>query len=640
MSVKTTLKDRRLTSSMRELAQLEKLIEELREIRADMLKLEAGAIEKLLGLSTVQKDSARNLVHYMALRRRDIRQLQQMLAVLGLSSLGRTESHVKSNIETILDVLYRLTSKPESLPEKSDISLGLIEGNALLVAHTTALLGASPAQRNVRIMVTMPGEAAEDYELVYQLLINGMNCMRINCAYDNTDAWSRMIANLRRAMKKTGKDCRVLMDLAGPKLRTGSIEPGPKIIKWRPKRDVYGLLKTPARIWLIPDDSATVVPANADAILPVSREWLENLRCGDSIKFFDTRGASRFMRVTESKGAARCAESEQTVYISTGTTLSAYHKGKTGTENITGKDCKVGDLPAVEQCINLKTGDELIFTRSLLPGKLAEKDARGHILSPARIGVTLPSIFDDVLVGERVLLDDGKIGGVIKSVGKDEIRVGITHARVQGENLRADKGINLPDSNLRLPPLTDKDNEDIVFITKHADLVGYSFVRSASDVSALQHRMNELGGDNLGVVLKIETSKAFEQLPNLLLAAMRSPCAGVMIARGDLAVECGYERLAEVQEEILWICEAAHMPVIWATQVLENLAKDGQPSRAEITDAAMGERAECVMLNKGTYIVETVQMLNNILRRMQEHQRKKHSMMRQLKLANSFALFD
>ena len=89
------------------------------------------------------------------------------------------------------------------------------------------------------------------------------------------------------------------------------------------------------------------------------------------------------------------------------------------------------------------------------------------------------------------------------------------------------------------------------------------------------------------VVLKIETRQGFENLPDILLTAMQSPCCGVMIARGDLAVECGFERLAEVQEEILWIREAAHVPVIWATQVLETLAKDGMPSRAEITDAAM-----------------------------------------------------
>jgi len=94
------------------------------------------------------------------------------------------------------------------------------------------------------------------------------------------------------------------------------------------------------------------------------------------------------------------------------------------------------------------------------------------------------------------------------------------------------------------------------------------------------------------IVLKIETKRGFENLPAMLLDAMKVPRCGVMIARGDLAVECGFERLAEVQEEILWLCEAAHVPVIWATQVLESLAKDGLPSGAEITDAgSSGEEA-------------------------------------------------
>ena len=168
-------------------------------------------------------------------------------------------------------------------------------------------------------------------------------------------------------------------------------------------------------------------------------------------------------------------------------------------------------------------------------------------------------------------------------------------------------------------------------------MVGYSFVRSETDVLELQSRLADLGADDKpGIVLKIETREGFDQLPRLLLATMRGRAIGVMIARGDLAVECGYQRLAEVQEEILWICEAAHVPVIWATQVLESLAKNGIPSRSEITDAAMGERAECVMLNKGPYIVTAVRILDDILRRMQTHQEKKRSMLRKLHLADAF----
>ncbi len=103
-----------------------------------------------------------------------------------------------------------------------------------------------------------------------------------------------------------------------------------------------------------------------------------------------------------------------------------------------------------------------------------------------------------------------------------------------------------------------------------------------------------------------------------------------MIARGDLAVEIGYRRLAEMQEEILWLCEAASIPVIWATQVLDEYVKTGIPTRAEITDAAMAERAECVMLNKGVHVVDAVKVLDEILPLMEAHQTKKTSRMRAL----------
>jgi len=115
-----------------------------------------------------------------------------------------------------------------------------------------------------------------------------------------------------------------------------------------------------------------------------------------------------------------------------------------------------------------------------------------------------------------------------------------------------------------------------------------------------------------------------------LLTALRSRSVGVMIARGDLAVEVGFERLSEVQEQIMWACEAAHVPVIWATQVLDTLARTGRPSRAEVSDAAMSERAECVMLNKGPYITDAIETLDSILTRMRGHQDKKRSLLRQL----------
>jgi pyruvate kinase len=480
----------------------------------------------------------------------------------------------------------------------------------------------------------MPSEASENYTLVRDLLISGMDCMRINCAYDDTDSWAMMIDNLHRASRETGKKCRIMMDLPGPKLRTGPIEAGPEVVKWRPRRDIFGTINLPARIWLTPAELNESPPNTPDALLPVAEEWLTNLRSGDVIKFFDTRGASRSMKLIGRIGNSWWAESNQTAYIATGTAL---HIFRAGMPREILSEGKVGKLPARQQWIHLKAGNTLILTRGLEPGRPAVFDESGRLLSAARIGVTLPQIFDDVRTGQHIWLDDGVIGGIIKAVTEDQIEVQITQTRPQGNKLRADKGINLPETELNLPALTEKDVGDLAFIAGNADLIGYSFVKKAEDVIELQNRLAEVDGEHVGIVLKIETRRAFDELPSLLLAAMRSPCAGVMIARGDLAVECGWERMAEVQEEILWICEAAYMPVIWATQVLEKLTKEGVPSRAEITDAAMGERAECVMLNKGPYIIEAVCALDDILVRMEEHQSKKRSMLRHLSLADNLS---
>jgi len=129
---------------------------------------------------------------------------------------------------------------------------------------------------------------------------------------------------------------------------------------------------------------------------------------------------------------------------------------------------------------------------------------------------------------------------------------------------------------------------------------------------------------------KIETPQAVSNLPELMVQVAGQQPFAVMIARGDLAIAIGYQRLAEIQEEILWLCEAAHIPVIWATQVLENLVKKGIPSRAEMTDAAMAQQAECVMLNKGPFVAEAVTMLDDVLTRMQAHQLKKTPQLRAL----------
>ena len=117
---------------------------------------------------------------------------------------------------------------------------------------------------------------------------------------------------------------------------------------------------------------------------------------------------------------------------------------------------------------------------------------------------------------------------------------------------------------------------------------------------------------------------------------MKDQFFGVMIARGDLAVEIGIERLSEIQDEILWICEAAQAPAIWATQVLESLNKSGFATRSEGTDAARSVMAECVMINKGTHLIEVIESLRDILERSGGHRIKKRYLFRPLHIAQNF----
>jgi pyruvate kinase len=620
---------------------LRKFSSELATLCSDMLELESSLLQRPLGLHEAHRRSARNLAHYLALRRHDIRKLQAQLAQIGLSSLGRTESHVLNAVRTVDRVLDVLLGNDSALPVSSEPAVEMDEGSQLLEGNTKTLLGPPPPGRRVRIMVTMSTTAATDYELVRDLVRNGMDCMRINCAHDNPEIWLTMIQNLQKAREETRCQCRVLMDLAGPKLRTGPIEPGPSVIKCRPRRDVLGRVVTPARIWLTPEDSPEPAPGSAAVRLPVPAAFLKGLRPGDKIHLRDARKAQRTLRVAHVHGHSCWAEVRQTVYFVPGLELNKITGTKSEKAAVAksvskNKTARIGKLPALPQTLLVKECDTIILTRSDAMGQPATYDKAGKLLTQAQIGVTLPEILEHAKAGDPVWFDDGKIGGVIRAVNPDSVSVEIIQARPEGEKLGAEKGINLPETQIDIPALTAEDLEALKFVVQHADLVGYSFVRTDSDVHQLLKYLAELDGQHLGLILKIETRKAFENLPELILAAMRIRTFGIMIARGDLAVECGYQRLAEVQEEVLWICEAAHVPVIWATQVLESLAKKGVPSRSEITDAAMGERAECVMLNKGPYAVTSVRVLADILKRMQAHQDKKSSMLRRLNLATAF----
>jgi pyruvate kinase len=451
------------------------------------------------------KRCALNLAHYLALRRHDLRPLQQALVPLGVSSLGRCESHVLPTLDAVVATLGAIAGVPAASSPPRPARRCFAEASAAAASRASAVLGPATGQRAVRIMVTLPTEAGAKRAWVRKLLEAGTNCVRINCAHDDPRTWSVMIRNVRAAAAACRQPCEVLMDLTGPRARTKNV----------------------------------LTPGEGQRVMVNDRILLTH--------------------------------------------------GSPGVER---------RFPFQAQC-------------------------------------SLAEVFSELKAGHLVCFNEARIGARVERVTPRGAELRVVSARPHGEKFRADMALNFPETDLHIPPLTVKDLGDLDFIVRHADLVGYSFVQRPEDISVLlgeldARRARFARKAKLGIVAKIETARAVRNLPEIIVRAAGRGPFGVMIARGDLAVEVGYLRVAELQEEILWLCEAARVPVIWATQVLETLAKKGVPTRAEITDAAMAERAECVMLNKGPFILEAVRVLDSVLTRMAAHHRKKMSTLRAL----------
>jgi pyruvate kinase len=594
----------------------------LRDAAVALERESAADLERAL---PTHRRSVANLLHYLALRRLDLRELQDRLGRIGLSSLGRMEAHVLASLDAVAAALRALAGQGGPVPPAAR-HCPFEAGDARLAAGARRAFGDEPAERHTRIMVTLPTAAADDPDLIPGLLAAGMNLARINAAHDDVPVWCRMVARVRAAEAALGRSCRIAFDLAGPKLRTGPVEPGEAVLKCRPRRDALGRVLAPAEVRLVPDGPDRVALAGE---LPVGAALLRRLRAGDSVDLVDARGRRRTLAVTSAceDGTFRCAL-DRTAYLVPGTAL-VHRRGR---RVLAGSE--VGALPAAPGAIVLRPGDRLDLVQGTVSGRGARPLLDGRVGEPARIGCDEARLFERLRPGERVLFDDGTITTVVREVSPQRAVLHVQHCAGGVAALRADKGINVPDTRLDLPAMTARDEADLAFAVGHADLVSASFIQRPEDVDRLREALEQAGRSDIAIVLKVETAQAFARLPELLMAGLRHPVLAVMAARGDLAVEVGFERLAEVQEEILWLCEAAHVPVIWATQVLDSLARDGLPSRAEVTDAATSGRAECVMLNKGPFIRETLAFLDGVLTRMQAHQRKKTAMLRRLQVSD------
>lgn len=482
----------------------EEVLAELRSVRAHVTARGERMLERWrprISRPTFQSGAV-NLAHYMAMRQLDLRPLEAELVPLGLPSLGRIESRVLPSLNAVIANLERICRVNEETVRPDAATFRA--GREALTANTEEVLGPPADGRRTRILVTLAPKAAKDPVFVAGLVAAGMDCARVNCAHDGPDKWEAMIHNVRRAAAEQGRICRILMDLAGPKIRTETVR------------------------------------------------------------------------------------------------IDGNHKV-------------------------VKPGDRILLT-------YGEPEEQGDI--PFRASCSSHEVLRQIAAGAAVSIKDGLIRGRVEAVRGDGLVVLVERTPPDGQELVPEKGINFPETDLSVKPLTGEDLQALDFIAHHADIVSYSFVQRPADVALLQSEIlsRRPSGPPMPIVAKIETRLAVSNLPELIVQAAGANPFAVMIARGDLAVEIGYERLSEIQEEILWLCEAAHVPVIWATQVLESLVKRGMPSRGEFTDAAMAERAECVMLNKGPYIVEGITVLDNVLRRMEGHRLKRSTQLRPLKV--------
>ena len=446
------------------------LVRLLGRLNSLLERVRAGESAWAVWIDAVAADyraSARNISHYWAIRQIDLRGLQQRLAAFGLSSLGRSEPHVEATLRLVRSAVLAMLEDGWCPPASS--AVGADDGRELLRSRTVDLLGPSPANRETRIMVTLPSEAAGDAQLVRRLVERGMDVARINCAHDDPAAWRAMADHVRAAAVSASRSCLIAMDLAGPKLRTGPLQPGPRVVKLRPSRDALGHVLAQARGWLTAAENATQAPEPGVPVLPVSGEWLSRRRTGETLVFYDTRGAKRTLTVAGVGEGGVFVGTNRTAYVATGTILRV-----DGVDDPT----EVGLLPECEQSLRLRPGDRLHVVRDCSPAAFAPDGV-------PQIGCTLPEVFDHARAGEKIFFDDGRVGGEIVAVRPGELEVRIEQAAESGSKLRAGKGINLPDTVLPVSALTEKDIADLAAVIEIADLVEMSFVGHPSDVEHL-----------------------------------------------------------------------------------------------------------------------------------------------------------
>lgn len=232
-----------------------------------------------------------------------------------------------------------------------------------------------------------------------------------------------------------------------------------------------------------------------------------------------------------------------------------------------------------------------------------------------KFSITYPGLVNDVQVGSKILLDDGLIELEVIEIGAKELRTRVLNSGT----IKNKKGVNVPNVSVKLPGITEKDANDIVFgVEQGVDFIAASFVRRASDVLEIRELLKKHGAEHIHIIPKIENQEGVDNIDEILEVS-----DGLMVARGDLGVEIPAEEVPLVQKELIKKCNALGKPVITATQMLDSMQRNPRPTRAEASDVANAilDGTDAIMLSgetaAGDYPIEAVKTMNNIAVRME-----------------------
>ncbi|KIL48296.1 pyruvate kinase [Jeotgalibacillus soli] len=573
-------------------------------LRNEVLALYERILTKIKNISFLYpndaaKYSAQNLVSFLIYKEKADPYLIKELYRRGFM-LTSTQDVLNSMKTTCLNLGMNSVSSLDSDDHHN--------GSYLSQQRAEDLFGKNITPEQPHIMVTLDVNMISS-SAIKNFLLNGMTIARINCAYHDAAAWGKLIGAVRHAeeeLRRIGhyknRHCKIFMDLAGPKIRVGPIKKGDYPLHIKVKKDPYGTpLETKIGLISLQSVSTKEFPnSNYDFILSVHPHVrFHELKKGNFLYFYDARKRKRKLVIIDISPAHLIVRIGKSAFIDANTRLL---------NDRCQLELQVNNIEKTPLNISVKKGDRLSVYLDNQEGHPAT------LAQPAGISVSLPKAFEHVKVNDFIFIDDGKIEGKVIQRKTNSLEIDITSPDTMTK-IKEHKGINLPDSNVSLtvPALTIKDQEDLAFISKHADIVGLSFVHHPRDLRQLKQLLHHFKRIDLPVIAKIETKEAIYNFSNLLLEGLTFPKFGIMVARGDLAIEIGFNQLAVVQQEILNMCRAAHIPVILATQVLETLAKKSIPSRSELADLSFASQFDCIMLNKGPYMEGTITFLRETL---------------------------